>query len=58
MLEEKLQSLRDQLMVAKEEIARGNSEKSSLSKEIIQLKQVSIKTLWLSQCVMIADYRN
>ena len=45
MLEEKLQSLRDQLMVAKEEIARGNSEKSSLSKEIVQLREVLYKNL-------------
>ena len=40
MLEEKLQSLRDQLMVSKEEIARSNLEKNSLSKEVLHLKQV------------------
>ena len=50
MLEEKLQSLRDQLMVAKEEIARGNSEKNSMSKEIIQLKQVGKNHMMVTAC--------
>ncbi|XP_065909397.1 ankyrin repeat domain-containing protein 36C-like isoform X2 [Dysidea avara] len=38
-LEEKLQSLRDQLMAAKEETARSNLEKNSLSQELLYLKQ-------------------
>jgi len=55
-LDEKIQSLRDELMVAKEEIARSNLERHALNKEIVSLKQVVMKIVNFN-CDLITDHQ-